>query len=178
MPPGFVFAVKASRLITHMTKLADGRPYLTNSLANARLLGRKLGPVLFQLPGNWRANVLRLAAFVERLPRGRFAFEFRHPSWIVPEVLEILRRRRIGYCCFDMGGEAWPVHVTADFAYMRFHGPSPAKYTGGYTRRALCRWARVLHDVARDVDRLYVYFNNDRGGHAVTNAVTLRSLLG
>src|SRR5690606_38026995 len=129
VPAGFVFAVKASRLLTHMTRLKDGRPYLANFLARAHLLGRRLGPILFQLPAAWAADVPRLAAFVERLPRGRYAFEFRHASWFVPEVLALLRRRGIACCWHDMGGAPWPLHATAGFLYARFHGPGAAKYS-------------------------------------------------
>lgn len=177
VPDGFVFAVKAHRLITHQKKLKDGAGYLENFLEHARLLGDRLGPVLFQLPGTWHANVERLAAFVDRLPPGRYVFEFRHESWLADEVLAVLRARNVAFCCHDMAGLDWPVLVTADFAYVRFHGAAQKKYAGRYHGNTLRRWARVLRGLPADVREVFVYFNNDYRAHAVENARTLRRLL-
>jgi uncharacterized protein YecE (DUF72 family) len=177
VPDGFLFSVKAHRLITHQKKLKNGAGYLDNFLEHARLLGARLGPVLFQLPGTWHANLERLTAFVERLPEGRYVFEFRHESWLAEEILAVLRARNVAFCCHDMPGTDWPVLVTADFAYVRFHGAHQQKYAGRYHANTLKRWARVLGDVAGDVDEVFVYFNNDFRAHAVENARTLELLL-
>lgn len=179
VPHGFLFSVKAHRLITHQKKLKDGSGYLDNFLEHAGLLADRLGPVLFQLPGTWHANPERFAGFVERLPRtgARYVFEFRHESWLTREILDILRSRSIGFCCYDMPGIDWPVLATADFAYMRFHGAGQVKYAGRYHKNTLKRWARVLRNLARDVEELFVYFNNDYQAHAVENARTLLELL-
>ncbi len=179
MTPGFVFSVKAHRLITHRKKLKDGAGYLENFLEHARTLSERLGPVLFQLPGTWYANPERLADFVKRLPTTglRYVFEFRHESWLGEEILSILRERNIAFCCYDMTGRDWPVLATADFAYMRFHGAGQDPYAGRYHKNTLKRWARVLGDLAEGVNELFVYFNNDYRAHAVDNARTFRELV-
>ncbi|UCC48455.1 MAG: DUF72 domain-containing protein [Gemmatimonadota bacterium] len=179
VPSDFLFSVKAHRLITHQKKLKDGSGYLENFLEHASLLGDRLGPVLFQLPGTWHANPARLAGFVERLPQtgARYVFEFRHESWLAGGILDVLRSRNIAFCCFDMPGLSWPVLATADFAYMRFHGAGQVKYAGRYHKNTLKRWARVLRELTQTVDELFVYFNNDFQAHAVDNACTLKELL-
>lgn len=179
VPGDFRFAVKAHRLITHQKKLKDGSGYLENFLEHAGLLGERLGPVLFQLPGTWHANRERLAGFVDRLPEpgARYVFEFRHESWLAEEILDILRSRNIAFCCFDMPGLSWPVLATADFAYVRFHGAGQVKYAGRYHGNTLKRWARLLQNLAQDVDELFIYFNNDLRAHAVENARTMADLL-
>ncbi len=175
---GFLFSVKAHRLITHQKKLKNSTGYLENFLEHADLLGDRLGPVLFQLPPTWHANAERLAAFVERLPAGRHVFEFRHESWLAEKILDVLRDHGIAFCCYDMPGRKWPIHATARFGYMRFHGAGQEKYAGRYHRNTLRRWARILGHLAQDVNELFIYFNNDYRAHAIDNARTLRELLG
>ncbi len=178
VPDGFVFAVKAHRLITHQKKLKDGSGYLENFLEHAGLLGDRLGPILFQLPGTWHVNVERLASFVERLPAGRYVFEFRHESWLADEALAVLRARNVALCWHDMSDPDPPLIITADFAYVRFHGAHQEKYAGRYHGNTLRRWARRLRGLPRDVREVFIYFNNDYRAYAVENARTLRRLLG
>lgn len=177
-PSSFVFAVKASRLLTHMKKLRDPEPALANFLDRMEGLGRKLGPILFQLPPRWRVDPERLAAFLAALPpRRRFAFEFRDPTWFEPRVLELLRRRGCAFCIWELAGVRSPREVTADFVYLRLHGPD-GPYAGSYDREALAGWAEAIgvwRDEGRDV---YCYFDNDQAGHAANNAVSLREMVG
>ena len=175
VPSGFVFAVKASRFLTHMKKLKDPEEPVTRLFARARELGRKLGPVLYQLPQQMPRNDERLSNFLDVIPRRMLhAIEFRHPSWYDPDVLRLLRGRNVALCLHDMPGSAAPRVATARFVYVRFHGAT-GRYDGGYPRETLDEWARWLKSTGRPA---YVYFNNDIGGHAPRDAVSLKSALG
>jgi len=176
-PPGFVFAVKASRYLTHMKKLKDPDAGLWRFFAAIRPFGDRLGPVLFQLPPRWRCNAGRLGAFLDALPPGhRYAFEFRDASWHNGDIAALLERRNAAFCVFELAGERSPQPTTADFAYVRLHGPDAA-YRGRYDDRALKRWAgRIARWRAQGRD-VYCYFDNDEAGHAFANAVRLSELV-
>jgi len=174
----FVFAVKGSRFITHMKKLKDPRSATAKFFAGAERLDRKLGPILFQLPPRWRVNLERLESFLAALPKEhRYSFEFRDPSWEIAEVFELLRKHKAAFCIHDLGGKQTPLELTADFTYVRFHGPGEAKYAGSYSTRALKKWAERIREWQRKLARVYIYFNNDVGGHAVNNAKKLKELV-
>jgi uncharacterized protein YecE (DUF72 family) len=176
VPRDFRFAVKASRFLTHMKKLKDPVAPLANILGHARALGPKLGPVLYQLPPRWRADVGRLREFLALLPGDvDHVLEFRDPSWYVPAVCDALAEFRVGFCQHDLRGEPTPDWVTGRVVYVRFHGPTGRAYAGRYDLNHLRSWARRVRGLPGDV---YVYFNNDEAGHAVANARELRSLLG
>jgi uncharacterized protein YecE (DUF72 family) len=176
-PPDFVFAVKASRYLTHMKKLKDPDAGLWRFFAAIQPFGDRLGPVLFQLPPRWRCNAPRLDAFLDALPPGhRYAFEFRDPSWHNDEIAALLERRNAAFCIFELAGQQSPRLTTADFAYVRLHGPGAA-YQGCYDDRALTRWAgRIARWHAQGLD-VYCYFDNDEAGHAFANAVRLAELV-
>ena len=177
MPNGFVFAVKASRFLTHMKKLKDPEEPVERLFSRMRALGRHLGPVLYQLPTGWKADLQRLEQFLQVLPRARHVIEFRDPSWYVDEVYELLERHRVSLCLHDMRDSASGRLRIGPIVYVRFHGPS-GRYHGGYSSEALQSWAdwlRVQLDGGVDV---YAYFNNDVGGHAPRDALTLGGLLG
>jgi len=177
VPRDFRFAIKASRYITHVKRLADPEDSLDMFLGRARILGSKLGPVLFQLPPRFRSNPSRLASLVRLLPaRRRFVFEFRDPDWLNDEVRDILERRKVGFCIFHMVGMSCPLWVTAPFVYVRFHGSS-GKYGGSYRGRELSRWAERVAGWLRDGLDVYAYFNNDQGGAAVRNGRDLAELV-
>jgi uncharacterized protein YecE (DUF72 family) len=172
-PKGFVFAVKGSRFITHMKKLKDPESGLRKLLPRAEQLGEKLGPILFQLPPAWRVDVQRLQDFLHALPRKhRFAFEFRDPSWHCPEVLALLSRSNVAFCIYDLAGFQSPLEITADFAYVRLHGPG-GRYQGSYSGEALEEWALRIRGWARKLKAVYVYFDNDQEGYAAANALEL-----
>jgi len=170
----FCFAVKASRFITHVKRLKDPDDPVALFWSRARRLATKLGPVLFQLPPSMRADLERLQTFVRVLPAElRAAFEFRHPSWDTDEVDAILREARAARVVPDRPGLKVRFTLTADWTYLRFHQGAPV--APGYPKRKLERWAdRIAELPARDV---YVYFNNDTGGAAIRDAVTLTQML-
>ena len=176
-PADFLFAVKASRYITHMKKLKDPAESVRRFFAAIEPLGEKLGPVLFQLPPRWRANADRLEVFLAALPAGhRYAFEFRDASWHCGEVYAALARHNAAFCIFDLAGDQTPTEATADFAYIRLHGPDGA-YRGNYGERALTGWARRIADWRETGLDCYCYFDNDEAGYAFANAVRLREAL-
>lgn len=177
-PRNFIFAVKASRFITHNKKLKDPENALDNLLPRAEHLGRKLGPILFQLPPRWKVNPERLVGLLEILPRQhRYAFEFRELSWITPEICHILRRFNAAFCIYELAGYHTPPEITADFSYVRLHGPAAGKYQGSYSDKRLCEWALWIKQQAKSLKAVYVYFDNDQAGYAAQNALTLRRMV-
>ena len=176
-PPNFVFAVKASRFLTHNKKLKDPENALDNLLPRATRLGKKLGPILFQLPPHWQVNVERLENLLEVLPRDlRYAFECRDLSWMTPKVQQVLSRFNAAFCIYELAGYHSPINVTSDFAYVRLHGPADRKYQGSYSDDRLQVWARQIEDWAKELKAVYVYFDNDQAGYAAQNALSLKRL--
>ena len=177
-PVNFQFAVKASRFLTHNKKLKDPQNALDNFLPRAEALGKKLGPILFQLPPSWRINAKRLAEFLEALPRyHRYTFEFREQSWICDEICHILKQYNAAFCIYDIGGFHSPIQVTADWTYVRLHGPGK-KYQGSYSEQVLDEWAERIRNWSANLKAIYVYFDNDQAGYAAQNALTLRKMVG
>jgi uncharacterized protein YecE (DUF72 family) len=171
--PGFLYAVKASRFLTHMKKLKDPAEPIHRLFQRAQRLQRTLGPVLYQLPPHWPANIERLSAFVRALPKRRqHVIEFREPSWYNDEVFELLERKGIALCLHDMAGSRTGKMMVGPFVYVRFHGP--AKYTGSYDDRVLNDWAEWLTAQMRHGRQIFAYFNNDAVGHAPRDAIRLR----
>jgi len=176
-PTDFTFAVKVSRFITHIKRLANTEEAVANFITRAKILGEKLGPLLYQLPPNMHRNDERLESFLSTLPQGmRHVFEFRHQSWLNDEVFEILHKYNIGLCVFDMPSLSCPLVATADFAYIRFHG-STGLYSSCYSDEELVDWAKRLANLATTLKAVYIYFNNDAEAFAVNNASTLRGYL-
>ena len=176
-PGKFCFAVKASRFLTHMKKLKDPKPGLRRFLERVDALERKLGPILFQLPPGWRCNFERLASFLAVLPRKhRSAFEFRDPTWHQQTIYSLLRRYNSAFCVYELAGFQSPIEITADFAYIRLHGPDAA-YQGRYTEKQLAGWAEQIRHWQRRLTDVYVYFDNDQHGYAALNALELKRIL-
>ena len=176
-PPRFVFAVKASRFLTHMKRLAEmGEPVRRfYERIEPLACSPKLGPVLWQLPESFRRDDERLARALERLPPGRHCFEFRDESWFVDEVYALLRRHGAGLVIGDDPRRPFQTReLTAGFTYLRFHHGGG---DGNYSHRQLGVWARRIEEWRARVD-VYAYFNNDWGGFAVENASWLRARLG
>ncbi len=174
-PPGFVFAVKGSRYLTHMKRLLDPVPGLARYFEPVGRLGRKLDVVLWQLPPRWHADPARLDAFLSALPRGlRHAVEFRDESWYDEAVCDVLDAHGAAFCEHDIIRRA-PPRLTGGFRYLRFHGQT-GRYQGRYGAEALAPRARDLTRYARRGDA-YVYFNNDVGGHAIEDARALIAML-
>jgi len=176
-PANFTFAVKVSRFITHIKRLKDAGEAVEKFITRAKILGEKLGPLLYQLPPNLHRNDEVLESFLSTLPREmKHVFEFRHQSWLEEEVFQILHNYNIGFCIFDMPSVTCPLVATADFAYIRFHG-SAGLYWGCYSDEELASWAKGLANLAEKLKATYIYFNNDAEAFAVKNAMTLRNYL-
>lgn len=177
-PENFVFAVKASRFLTHNKKLKDPENALHNLLPRAAHLGPKLGPILFQLPPKWKVNPERLEQLLQILPRDcRYAFEFRELTWIKPDIDELLTRFNAAFCIYELAGYRSPLSVTADFAYIRLHGPGAAKYQGSYADQCLAKWGKTITQWAKKLAAIYVYFDNDQAGYAAQNALALKKMV-
>ncbi len=176
-PEKFIYALKASRFITHMKKLKDSQKPLNLFLKRASILGEHLGSVLFQLPPHWKCNPERLSEFIKLLPdKIRFAFEFREQSWFNDEVYDILTKGNHALCIYHMPDFQSPVVVTASFAYIRFHG-TDSLYGGRYSKKELSRWADIMKGFIKNGLDVYAYFNNDAYGYAVMNARELMEIL-
>lgn len=173
----FVFAVKASRYITHMKKLKNPSETVPPLLEAARVLGAELGPILFQLPPRWKANPERLREFLNSLPDGfRYAFEFRDPSWFEARVYEALNEMGAAFCIYDLAGCLSPKEVTADFIYIRLHGPAGA-YQGQYDANTLAGWAGACSAWLKQVKEIYCFFDNDQAGYAAQDALRLQEMI-
>jgi uncharacterized protein YecE (DUF72 family) len=178
VPDDFVFAVKASRYITHMKRLKEPETSTEKFFAQVAHLGRKLGPILFQLPPRWNADPERLDAFLAALPRRRrYAFEMRDPSWFDDRVNKVLEKHHAAFCIYDFDRRQSPRTVTAGFVYVRLHGPD-GKYAGTYSDEALADWARAFAAWDRAGKDVYCYFDNDQAGYAAKDALRLKQLTG
>jgi len=176
-PANFAFAVKVSRFITHIKRLKNTEEAVEKFVTAAKILGEKLGPLLYQLPPNMHRNDEVLESFLSTLPRGmRHVFEFRHESWLNEDVFDVLHKYNIGFCVFDMPEVSCPLVATADFAYVRFHG-STGLYESCYSDEELADWVKKLANLAASLKAVYIYFNNDAEAFAVKNATTLRGYL-
>jgi uncharacterized protein YecE (DUF72 family) len=178
-PPGFLFAVKMSRYVTHIKRLRDLRPSLELFYSRIRPLADspKLGPVLWQVPGTFRRDDERLAQALETLPPGRHCFEFRHESWFVDEVYELLRRHGAALVMGDTPRRPFQAHeLTADWTFIRFHHGTRGRHSN-YSEAELEEWSQRIEGWARRVD-VYAYFNNDWNGYAVRNGLWLKKRLG
>jgi uncharacterized protein YecE (DUF72 family) len=177
-PPGFAFAVKASRYLTHVRRLRDLGEGIQRFFDHIEPLARspKMGPVLWQLPGNFRRDDERLSAALEALPAGRHCFEFRHESWFAAEVYELLRRHEVALVIGDHPERPFHAHeLTAGWTFIRFHHGHRGR-NGNYSQRELEEWAARLEDWRTRVE-VFAYFNNDWEGYAVYNGLWLKKRL-
>jgi uncharacterized protein YecE (DUF72 family) len=171
-PPGFVFALKAPRRITHLARLRGVEEPVAYFLETVAILGPKLGPILFQLPPSFRRDVDRLAALLALLPAScRFAVEFRHASWLDDEVYGLLARHGVALCVADTGQGSIPVVPTAEFGYLRLRDE-------GYGDADLERWARVVRDMGERWRDAYVFFKHEERGTGPAFARRFRELAG
>jgi uncharacterized protein YecE (DUF72 family) len=159
-----------------MKKLNDVEESVDTFLQHASGLGKKLGPILFQLPPRWNMNAERLDGFLKLLPHDhRYAFEFRDPSWYDPAIYTILRKKGCAFCIYELAGHRSPLEVTADFVYVRLHGPGD-KYQGSYHTHTLNAWAKRIKEWQGEGKDTFVYFDNDQEGYAVFNAQKLKEM--
>ncbi len=179
-PPRFLFSIKASRGLTQFRRLRDPKPWLSRMGGGLRRLGKKRGVLLVQLPPMMGLDFDRLAGFLELVPESqRVAIEFRHPTWHVEPVFELLAEHGAAYCVTSGANLPCVLRATADFVYIRLHGPDPEKlYVGSYSDNDLRWWAARIGEWRDGGHDVFAYFNNDGYGHAVRNAETLRMMLG
>jgi uncharacterized protein YecE (DUF72 family) len=178
-PDEFVFAVKASRFLTHMKRLTDMGQGVKRFYASIDPLvdAGKLGPVLWQLPENFRRDDERLGFALEHLPPGRHCFEFREQSWFCDDVYSLLRDHDVALAVGDHPERPFQaLELTADWTFIRFHYGHRGR-RGNYSERELSEWADRIEQVRRRAE-VFAYFNNDWEGFAVQNAQSLRKQLG
>ena len=174
---GFTYAIKASRFITHVKKLAVDMDSISLLLSRVDKLKEKLGPILFQLPPGWMVDVERFRKFLEKIPYGyRYTFEFRNTSWYKKEIYELLKQHHCAFCIYELAGHTSPKEITADFVYIRLHGPGN-KYQGSYTDETLKNWAKLCMQWRNSGLDVYVYFDNDQNGYAAFYALTLKQMV-
>jgi uncharacterized protein YecE (DUF72 family) len=176
-PPNFLFAVKGSRYLTHRKKLTEPEEPLGRLTSRAAGLGDKLGPILFQFPKSWTANLSRLEEFAQALTpyrEQRFAFEFRHQTWLVPETYAILEKLNAALCLPVHPEMPSDVRLTADWTYIRMHN---GREGWRFSDEELRTWADRIQGFAEKGADAYIYFNNDPDGHALVDAERLRSML-
>jgi uncharacterized protein YecE (DUF72 family) len=177
-PEGFLYAVKASRFITHMKKLKEPREHLGRLFERSRLLGPKLGPTLYQLPPRWGYDHARLEAFLSALPTDLLhTVEVRDPSWLNPDFFALLERFGVAYCIASVPMFETPVVATAPLVYLRLHG-SGTMYYYDYPLHELQAWCEAIVRFAREGREVFCYFDNDPEGWAVKNALQLMEMVG
>jgi uncharacterized protein YecE (DUF72 family) len=181
VPPQFTFAVKASRYLTHIKRLKDPDEPLDLFFSRAKHLKDRLGPILFQLPPRFKVDLERLEVFLRALKTNRIgkkvraALEVRDATWLVPAVFALLRKYRVALCFADWRDMHVTEPVTADFVYVRRHYGTAGG--GNYGKADLDRDVKQIRGWLKDDLDVYVYFNNDMGGHAIRNAQYVRRAL-
>jgi uncharacterized protein YecE (DUF72 family) len=174
-PKDFCYSIKYSRFGTHRKKLKDPEGHVNYFIDRASHLEEKLGPILVQLPPNWKQNLQRLDEFLKVVPSHlRWAVEIRDPDWFSKELYELLEKYKAALVIHDMIPEH-PKVLTADWTYLRFHGQN---YAGSYSNKELDTIAEDIKSYSAEGKDVYVYFNNDLGGHAVRNALNLKEKVG
>ncbi len=177
-PEDFVFALKASRYMTHIKRLADLPESMERYYDRIEPLveSPKLGPIVWQLPPNFKRDDDRLRYALGQLPAGRHCFEFRHESWFAPAVYDLLREFRVALVIGDHPERPWQAHeLTADWTLVRFHYGARGR-RGNYSKTELETWARRLEQWRRSTE-VFAYFNNDWEGFAVANGRWLKKRL-
>lgn len=182
-PSGFIFSVKFPRYITQMKKLIldeESKPFVNDFVKNSKVLKEQLGAVLIQLPPNFRCDIERFIQFIKYLKKyakqrkyeADFCVEFRHETWFNKEVFSIMGEYNIGFVIGQSSQWAQDKIITADFSYIRFHGPKEL-FASSYTKKQLLDWAEFIVSL-KHLKKVYVYFNNDLSAKAIDNAFFLR----
>jgi uncharacterized protein YecE (DUF72 family) len=179
-PEDFLFAIKASRFITHIKRLKDVKEAWKTFLENALSLKEKLGPFLFQFPPSFQANeteIKRLEDFLKLIIKKKlcYAFEFRHKSWCNKKIYKLLKKYNVAWVIADSPSYPKAEEITSDFVYVRMHG-SKVLFTSNYTKRELKDLSQKIKKWLSQKKDVYVYFNNDAMGYAVENAKKLLKL--
>lgn len=180
-PKDFLFAVKASRFITHVKRLKGVKKAWQQFLENALNLKDKLGPILFQLPPSFKAdaeNIKRLEDFLKLITKNhklKYVFEFRHKTWCELRIYNLLKKYNIAWVIADSPRYPKVEVITSHFVYVRMHGPSQL-FNSKYNSKQLGLLAKKIKQWSKRRD-VYVYFNNDFEGYAIENAKTLLNLV-
>ena len=160
-----------------MKKLNLDKEGVKKFFTGVKKLNEKLGVILFQLPPKWKVNTDRLKNFIAVLPKKyRYAFEFREHSWYNDDVYAILKSNNCAFCIYELEGHLSPIQVTADFVYVRLHGPGK-KYQGSYPTNTLEEWARRSQQWQKQGNDVFFYFDNDQEGYAAFNALEFQKLV-
>ncbi|HEY3301903.1 MAG TPA: DUF72 domain-containing protein, partial [Candidatus Binatia bacterium] len=178
-PADFIFAVKVSRFITHIKRLKDPRESVQLFLKNSSRLGKKLGPLLFQLPPQMKIDLDRLKGLIRTLSRRRtikIALEFRHESWFTEEVYDAVDKAGWTVCLADWLDAGREIPVVGPFAYIRRHGRA-ARYASCYGDAQLREDAGLATKLTREGRDVYIYFNNDAEAYAIRNSRTLIEMI-
>ena len=185
-PPNFIFSAKLPRLITHKKKLDLAEDIRSDLMRFLELLeplyvSGRLGCILIQLPPSFKyeSGYERLEGFLDIIPDGyEFSVEFRDSSWMREDTWRMLRKYGVAYCVVDEPSFPSEVHVTADFAYFRWHGRnSRLWYNYRYSERELSEWVPKLEETGKKVKKIYGYFNNHFHGYAIENCIELMQML-
>jgi len=179
-PKEFKFAVKGSRFITHIKKLNDCDGALKLFFRRTKLLKEKLGPVLWQLPPSFKADLKRLENFIKYLKKYskvKHVFEFRNQTWHTEKVYELLKKEEIALCSADWPDFNQDIHSTPGFLYLRRHGQGAKLYSGCYSKKQLEKDAKIIKENLQNKKDVYMYFNNDQNGYAVKNALEIKKLV-
>ncbi|QJW91765.1 DUF72 domain-containing protein [Spirosoma taeanense] len=180
LPEGFLLSAKAPRWLTYVKNLKEPEPWIERIEEGWSALADKQAILLVQLSPRFACNYNRLAYFLDRLPRWiRVAVEFRHATWHTEAIFNLLEEQNAAYCIMSGAGLPCILRTSASLVYVRLHGPEHQPlYHGAYSEGELNEWAGHLRAWAASGKDVYVYFNNDIGGHAVRNALALRALTG
>ncbi|GAB2759949.1 DUF72 domain-containing protein [Salinimicrobium soli] len=174
-PKDFCYSIKYSRFGTHRKKLKDPEGHVAYFMDRVVHLKEKLGPILVQLPPNWKPNLQRLEGFLDVLPKDlRLAVEIRDERWFSEELFALLKKYKAALVLHDMIKDH-PKIITADWTYFRFHGQN---YSGSYSDKNLNSVAEEIREYVSKNKDVYAYFNNDLDGHAIRNALSLKEKLG
>lgn len=182
VPDNFLFIVKANRFITHIKKLGEPEVSTSKFLENTSGLGGKLGPILFQLPPSLNLDLTRLEQFLDYLaeqeiiPNLQVAFEIRNHSWKNEEVFSLFKKHNIALCFADWPKLTIESPITADFVYIRRHGPETL-YASNYTQEQLGNDAEKIKNWLNEGKDIFLYFNNDAFGYAIECANKMKELL-
>src|SRR5574341_956686 len=163
-PAGFTFVLKAPQRITHFARLKDVDDPLRYFTETALTLGAKLGPILVQLPPNFKKDMARLGDFLALVrPELRLAFEFRHASWFAADVYDALRTYNAALCVADTEADHTPLEATADFGYFRLRDE-------GYDAKALKQWAGAVTKLGKGWTDAFVFFKHEESGEGSVSA--------
>ncbi|MCX7983148.1 MAG: DUF72 domain-containing protein [Syntrophales bacterium] len=175
-PPGFLWSVKVSRVITHIKRLKNCEEAVSKFLEGVSLLGERLGCLLIQLPPSLSFERETVKAFRPLIPHHfKVAIEARNKTWFTQECIDTLRELGLGWCISDTAGRyPYREEITTDFVYIRLHG-SQSLYRSCYTDEELETWKEKIKDWKKET---YVYFDNDYMAYAPFNAARLIEMIG